>query len=176
MNFHRALQAFWLGYNDRCQHYLVKVLQTTSVTAKLGNTVAIFIHGLNSLQLLKRQNTARLRAIPKSAIKVLKAANSHSQWNFRNKVHLLEAESFSLLGNHGEAKASYAAAIISARSSRFVHEQGLACELAGLHYKKIGDNRSAMGYLKQAKQCYADWGSQMKVNSINHQLEKFREH
>ena len=90
------------------------------------------------------------------------------------QVHLLEAESFSRLGNHGKAKASYAAAIASARSSRFVHEQGLACELAGLHYKNIGDHRTALDYLKQAKQCYADWGSQMKVNSINHQLENIR--
>ena len=86
MYFHRALQAFWLGYNDRCQHFLLKLQETSSTTAKLSNTVSMFIHGLNSLQLLKRKNTARLRAIPKNAIKVLKAANSHSQWNFCNKV------------------------------------------------------------------------------------------
>ena len=86
----------------------------------------------------------------------------------------MEAEHFSRLGNLGKAKASYDAAITSARSSRFVHEQGLACELAGLHYKEIGDPETALDYLKQAKQCYTNWGSQMKVNSINHQLENLR--
>ena len=90
------------------------------------------------------------------------------------KVHLLEAENFSFHGNHEEAKASYAAAITSARCSRFIHEQGLACELAGFHYKKIGNHRSAWSFFNQAKQCYADWGSQIKVDSITRQLETFQ--
>ena len=46
----------------------------------------------------------------------------------------------------------------------------LACELAGNHYKKIGDNKSALGFFNQAKQCYTEWGSQMKVEVINKQL------
>ena len=86
MYFHRALQAFWLGHHDRCKHYSVKVLQSSNVTAKLGSIMAMFIHGLNSLQLMKRQKTTRLRVVSKKATKVLKAANSHSQWNFCNKV------------------------------------------------------------------------------------------
>jgi len=174
MYFHRALRAFWLGHSERCQHYLVKVLQQSSFTAKLGNIVAIFIQGLNSFQLLRRQNTAKLRAMSRNAIKVLKAAKSHSGWNFCNKVHLLEAESFSCHGHEEEAKASYAAAIISARCSRFVHEQALACELAGFHFKRIGDHRSAWGYFSQAKECYSNWGSQMKVDSITCLLTSFQ--
>ena len=41
------------------------------------------------------------------------------------QLHLLEAENFSFHNNHEEAKASYAAAITSARCSRFIHEQAL---------------------------------------------------
>jgi hypothetical protein len=84
--FHRALQAFWQGHVERCQHYLVKVLQFNSVTAKLSNIVAMFIHGLNSLQLLRTKSTAKLRLVPRTAIKVLKAASLHSEWNFQNKA------------------------------------------------------------------------------------------
>ena len=126
----------------------------------------------------------------------------HSTWNFQNKVscfilyhfvhqfqpaqillihfnstyqkvHLLEAECFSQEGRHDEAKASYAAAITSARCSRFVHEQGLACEMAGFHYKKMGDDRSAWGFFHQAKECYETWGSQVKVAKMSRQLESF---
>jgi len=176
MHFHRAIQAFWLGHSERCHHYVGKVLQMSSVTGTLRHVVMMFIHGLNTFQVLKRQNTAKLRTIPKNAITALKTATSHSRWNFRNKVHLLEAENFSFHGNHEEAKASYAAAITAARCSRFIHEQGLACELAGFHYKKIGDHVSAWSFFNQAKQCYADWGSQVKVDSINRQLELFRLH
>ena len=83
----------------------------------------------------------------------------------------MEAESLSHLGKNEEARASYAAVITSACSSRFVHEQGLACELAGFHCKKVGDHRSALGYFNQAKECYAEWGSQMKVDSVTRQLD-----
>ena len=83
----------------------------------------------------------------------------------------MEAENFSLNNKHKEAKASYAAAIASARSSGFIHEEGLALELAGFHYKKIGDYKNALSSFTLAKQCYAEWGSQFKVESISRQLE-----
>jgi len=88
----------------------------------------------------------------------------------RNKVHLLEAERFSYFGKNNDAELSYAAAISSSCSSRFVHEQGLACELAGFHHKKNGDVQRACILFNQAKQCYAKWGSNMKVESITQQL------
>ena len=88
-----------------------------------------------------------------------------------SQVHLLEAENFSFQGNHEEAKASYTAAISSARCSRIINEQGLACELAAYHCKKIGDNMSSWNLFNQAKQCYVEWGSQMKVDSVTRQLE-----
>ena len=73
-------------------------------------------------------------------------------------------------GKHNEAKASYVASISSAEASGFIHEQGLACELAGKHCKKVGDNSSAWNFFNQAKVCYTEWGSQMRVESIDQQL------
>ena len=90
-----------------------------------------------------------------------------------HKVHLLEAEILSSEGKNGLASASYTAAIVSAQNSCLIHEQGLACELAGAHYKRVGDYGSAFSLLNQAKQCYENWGSQMKVDSVSRQLESF---
>jgi len=106
------------------------------------------------------------------AMTALKPAAELSGWNFRNKVFLLEAEMLSFENRNDEARSSYAAAISSSRSSRLVHEQGLACELAGLHYKKIGAASAAMELLERAKDCYEQWGSQMKVDFIDQQIEK----
>jgi hypothetical protein len=92
------------------------------------------------------------------------------------KVHLLEAEQFSFQNRNSEAQASYAAAINSSRSSGFIHEQGLACELAGYHYKKVFHLRSAWIFFNQAKQCYKEWGSQMKVDSISQQLRSLSDY
>merc|ERR1712194_220599 len=103
--------------------------------------IATFYYGINAFSLLKGRRTSKLKLIPKACIRELKAAALHSEWNYRNKVHLMEAEMFSYEGNNESASSFYAAAILASRSSSFVHEQGLACELAGFHYKKIGNLR-----------------------------------
>ena len=73
-----------------------------------------------------------------------------------------------------EAKASYVDSINSAEASGFIHEQGLACELAGKHCKKLGDNSSARNFFNQAKVCYTEWGSQMRADSIARQLDSLQ--
>ena len=79
-------QAYWQGHSERCNHYAGKMHQLTRDTGKINNMIITFYQGLNTFQVLKRQNTAKLRVIPKNAIATLKAANFHSRWNFRNKV------------------------------------------------------------------------------------------
>mmetsp|Transcript_4325 Transcript_4325/g.8337 ORF Transcript_4325/g.8337 Transcript_4325/m.8337 type:complete len:384 (-) Transcript_4325:155-1306(-) len=169
MNFHKALQSFWLGYAERCHHYVLKLLQT-NVIGRHHRLIILFYHGISSFTMLKRQRTSKIQQIPKEAIANLRAAAKDSKWNYGNKVHLLEAELSSHEGRNEDANSLYAAAIIASRSSRFVHEQGLACELAGFHYKKIGDLQRALGFFNQAKSCYAEWGSEMKVEGITRQL------
>jgi ATP-dependent RNA helicase DDX31/DBP7 len=199
--YNRAIQAYWQGYSERCQHYIAKfILLPSSIMWRLH--FSTFIEGMNAFQLLKRTSNGRLRSIPRNAILVLKTAASLSSWNWQNKVrynhphfdalavlfsvlflisfsiccamsyqvYLLKAEQFSFQNRNSEAQSSYAAAINSARSSGFIHEQGLACELAGYHFKKVLDLRSAWSFFDQAKQCYIEWGSQMKVDSVSQQL------
>jgi ATP-dependent RNA helicase DDX31/DBP7 len=86
------------------------------------------------------------------------------------KVHLLQAELFSCQHRNDKAQASYVDAINSACSSGFIHEQGLACELAGYHWRKVGDIHKARAFFEQAKQCYMAWGSHMKVVSVTQQI------
>jgi len=169
MNFQKALQSFWLGHAERCHHYVLKLLQAHTI-GRHHRLIINFYHGISSFTMLKRQRTSKLKQIPKEAIIALRAAAKDSRWNYRNKVHLLEAELSSHEGRNEDANSLYAAAIIASRSSRFIHEQGLACELAGFHYKKIGDLQRALGFFNQAKSCYAEWGSEMKVEGITRQL------
>lgn len=88
-----------------------------------------------------------------------------------SQVKLLEAELSSHQGNNDEAKAHYLLSISSAKESGFIHEQGLACEFAGIHCRNTGNNSSARNFFDQAKLGYTEWGSKMKVDSITHQLE-----
>ena len=50
--------------------------------------------------------------------------------------------------------------------------QGLAYELAGIHYTKIDEPQTALDFFNQAKKCYLKWGSELKVDSINQKIEK----
>ncbi len=76
------------------------------------------------------------------------------------------------MGKKDDAKVSFNAAISSARSSKFIHEQGLACELAALHCLKYSDYADAINLLRQAQVCYSAWGSQVRVDLVTKQLEK----
>lgn len=100
----------------------------------------------------------------------MRNAAVNSDWNFTNKLCLLKAEQKTLSSFHRGAIALYDASIASAKKSGFIHEQGLACEKAGLYLKRNGSLRKAMGYFEQARECYEQWGSSMKVNFIQGEL------
>jgi len=105
------------------------------------------------------------------AINVLRERGEKSAWNFQGKIHLLEAEMLSSTGKKDKARVSFNAAISAAKSSKFVHEQGLACELAAFHCLRYGDNDRALHLFQQAQDCYTKWGSEVKVESIKQQIK-----
>jgi len=89
-----------------------------------------------------------------------------------NKLRLLEAEQQHLTRHHWRAIDLYDASIQSAKKSGFIHEQGLACEKAGFYFKnKAGNNEKALEYFKQARACYDEWGSSMKVGFIKKEID-----
>ena len=120
----------------------------------------------------KRKHVNISREALQLAIAAMKDAAANSDWNFTNKLRLLEAEQKSMTKNHGRAIDLYDASIESAKRSGFVHEQGLACEKAGFYFKnKNGDSEKALEYFKQARACYEEWGSSVKVNLIQSEID-----
>ena len=57
------------------------------------------------------------------------------------------------------------------RSSKFVHEEGLCHELAGMHYEGLNKLQQALTSFQQAKTCYNKWGSQMKVSNMDEKIQ-----
>ena len=68
-----------------------------------------------------------------------------------------------------EADVQYDTAIEISKTSKFVQEEGLSCELAGLHHERLDNNLKAMALFQRAKKCYlyTDWGSQRKAHKMN---------
>jgi hypothetical protein len=122
----------------------------------------------------KVKSNRKLKNAVRNAIKVMEEMKEGSPWNYANKLHLLEAESYSSNGHSSLAIKSYNAAIEASKLSRFVHEQGLSCELAALHFKRMKDLNTSLTYFKEAKACYEQWGAQVKVDAIAQQIDNIQ--
>ena len=106
MYFHRAMQAYWQGHSERCQHYIKKFFEKNFFYGKLNSVIIVFIHGMNSFRLMKKKPTNKLRSISKKSIWVLKTAAIHSCWNFLNKVRYNQSvfDALLLSVTHGVSK------------------------------------------------------------------------
>ena len=199
--FHQVLRNYWQGYSERCQHYVEKygeLLQPRLFEAYIIKFYQGKLHSLYFLVLLidilrrwlthtlfaanvglhlfdvvrKTKRYSRMVEADK-VISAMRVAASHVDSNFTNKLELLLAERFGIL-NEAEALTSYNAAIESARKNKFIHEQGLACEKAGFYCKSMNDNEKASAYFTQARECYEEWGSSMKVEFVQRELHKLQ--
>jgi len=64
-----------------------------------------------------------------------------------------------ILGQFDEAESLYIESIRSAKEHRFVHEQGIASELAGMFFYERGLHQKACTFLKHSIDCYNEWGA-----------------
>ena len=72
---------------------------------------------------------------------------------------ILEAERMSILGQIDTAEYLYIRSVRSAKEHRFIHEQGVASELAGMFYYERGLQQKACLFLKHSIDCYNEWGA-----------------
>ena len=89
-----------------------------------------------------------------------------SEWNFSNKLYLLEAEFYFLREDDERAMFCYHASIVAAREHRFVHEEGLAEEKTATYLLHKSRHDEAMGHFINAKKCYEVWGALKLVQRV----------
>lgn len=133
--------------------------------------MASFYYGLSDIA-IRRQRNVKSRKIPeKEWLDVVKDAAKCSEWNYQNKASLLLAEKFSSSRKYLAAEEHYTKAIEESRSSRFVNEEGLASELAGMHYVRQGNMAKACELFRQAESCYEAWGSAAKICQVQEKIK-----
>ncbi len=95
--------------------------------------------------------------------------------NFENRAALVGAEIARIEGRHLDAGRLYERAIKSARDNGFVHNEGLAYELAARFY--LGRSFDDIGtlYLRKARHCYLRWGADGKVRQLDETYPGIRE-
>ena len=86
---------------------------------------------------------------------------------FANRAALVGAEIARIQGRELDAEHLYEQAIRSARDNGFVHNEGLANELAGRFYLDRGLEKNGYAHLHDARGCYALWGADGKVRQLD---------
>lgn len=89
--------------------------------------------------------------------------------NYLNRYALVSAEVARIEGRDLDAERLYEQAIRSARENSFVHNEGIACELAARFYRARGFEMIADTYLCAARACFVRWGADGKVRQLDQQ-------
>jgi len=90
--------------------------------------------------------------------------------NFAHKAALLAAELASLHGEHDQAAAFYEEAAAGARQNGYLHDEALACELAGRFHLSDGGSEKTLPLLSAARCAFADWGAFMHVKRLENEF------
>ncbi len=113
-----------------------------------------------------RVRQAHIIAIEDNAKSLTEFARNSSE-SFGCHAALVAAEIARVQDRILDAMHGYERAIELARSSRQVQVEALAHELAGLFYKQRRLEKIAQIYLTDARQSYAEWGADGKVQHLN---------
>jgi PAS domain S-box-containing protein len=112
-----------------------------------------------------RERRAVLKRIDRNQ-KVLKTWGRHAPMNYGHKILLVEAELSRVSGKAQAARDYYDQAISLAAENKYLHEQAIACELAGRHCLSRGKSKDAADYLGEARYLYERWGASAKVRKL----------
>jgi PAS domain S-box-containing protein len=90
----------------------------------------------------------------------------HCPENFENRAALVGAEIARIEGRELDAERLYEQAIRSAHANGFVHNEAIANELAARFYAARDFDKIARTYLRDARDCYLQWGADGKVRQL----------
>lgn len=137
-------------------------------------TISVIIDGLIAFFFARkhREDEKRWQNIGEAVIDLTRQWTNNSEWNFSNKLYLLEAENYFFKEDEIKALEKYEQSIKAAHDHHFIHEEGLAFERAARFHLHYGRNGEALVCFTQAKKCYKNWGAHGLVINIERTILK----
>eukprot|EP00984_Skeletonema_dohrnii_P020820 scaffold10231_cov140-Skeletonema_dohrnii-CCMP3373.AAC.1 len=166
--FDRLMLAFWSKKYEEAAQYAEKYSECHQ-TRRFPDLFQTFYQGITAFRLvrLKDDKIREWADVGKNALSKYQTWVNYSDWNWENKMLLLEAELHACIGELEIAKSKFQASIDSAQKHRFVHEEGLASELFGMFYDENGNKEEAMQQYSHARSCYQKWGAFALADRLN---------
>jgi hypothetical protein len=158
--FDRLMHAFWSKNFEEAAEYAEKYRECHQMII-FPDLFQTFYQGISAFHLARLQDdkSREWKAIGKNALSKYQTWVKYSDWNWENKMLLLEAELHACEGEVEMAVSKFQASIDSAQKHRFIHEEGLARELFGMFYEENGNKEDAMQQYAHARSCYQKWGA-----------------
>ena len=146
-----------------------------AVLAKFEIPNLAFYHALSLIGQVNTNGTGESNLIAKAKKyhRKLKTWAKDAPMNFGHKADLIQAELLRVTGKISEARSWYDKAIEGASKNEYIHEEALACELAGKFYISQNSNNLAEYYLKAAYSSYREWGAIAKLRHLSARYPNF---
>jgi len=158
---------FFQRYEDAAEMIEKYHSKLTKEDFRIHTVIYTFYEGLIAFRTARAQpDVEKWPKIGGRAIRSYQTWAKHSEWNFENKLLLLEAEWLLTKGEYDSAEKKYVASMESAHRHKFVHEEGLAMALMSHYFKSRGDAGKEKEYLDGAIACYEKWGAFGLVSHI----------
>ena len=94
----------------------------------------------------------------------------YSDWNFENKLLLIEAECYNTRKEFDKAAKCYEASIKSAQEHKFNPEEAIANELAGIFFFERESYQKSRIFFLQSIQCYKKWGANVAATRVEQSM------
>lgn len=140
----------------------------------MGKIIRVFLGGLMSFAFAQKRglDEKKWTDIGEESMKTMVKWADGSSWNYSNKLFLLEAEYWFLLGDEILASAKYDESISAAKEHRFKNDEGLAAHRAAMFHLQHNRKREALSYLNHSRACYESWGAMRLVYRLDSTIAK----
>ena len=174
IRFAQMQLAYFFGDYDLAEKYLDAAPEIYMNSSGAMDCAVTLVYECLVLLELARAGKRRLRRIlyVRRRLKRLRLWAMHSPLNFLGKQFLLEAELASVRGDRQKARSHFRSAILHSREGGFWMEEAVSNERLGRHYLESNEEKSAIPFLKAARDIYENWGA---LTLVNHMEEQFGE-
>jgi class 3 adenylate cyclase len=170
------LYYYFHDYKKAYQHAIEARERLESVLAKFEIPNHHFYEALTLLAMYPDAKQAEKRKMMKRVrgnLRKLKKWARDAAENYLHKYQLVNAERLRVLNRHDQARMEYDRAIAGATANRYIHEEGLAYEIAGRFYLHQQSEGLAEFHLKAAYNAYREWGAKAKLRNLEQRYPQY---
>jgi predicted ATPase/class 3 adenylate cyclase len=170
------LYYYFQDYKNAYRHAVEARERLESVLAKFEIPNHHFYEALTLLAMYPHAKQSEKRAMMKRVrgnLRKLKKWAGDAAENYLHKYQLVNAERLRVLDKQDQARMEYDRAIAGATANRYIHEEGLAYEVAGRFYLNQQSEGLAEFHLKAAYNAYREWGAEAKLRNLEQRYPQY---